>query len=319
MELNEERKRLLMGYEAVIRRSALTGLPFMLKGSFLTRQFFPNEVERIPVDLDWIYLEHLNNQSEAENVFNEWATKFSEIAANDEVDFRSFKENQFWRCIDYAMEEDFPTVNTDLLCYIDEKELELGLDVSFNLPVIPSVNPLTYHPLFGDSFELKYSVPIGTQIGWKIHQSLVRPRFKDFFDLIYLLVHPSFDEAQRSLMFIGLAKEMRAGSVPFNRLVTFLNFDFEKLFPEIQAREDWSIWRWKDEIQNYSRYAVFDRAEEITNAHHLPEKLSDFFLLLQESMVEAKLTKESMQLYIPDWDEKPPKSNGFLDFFKSKS
>jgi len=47
-----------IAYEGLIRRFAESHhyFPFMLKGSFLTRQYFPAHIERIPQDLDWVCL-----------------------------------------------------------------------------------------------------------------------------------------------------------------------------------------------------------------------------------------------------------------------
>jgi hypothetical protein len=45
----------------------------------------------------------------------------TELDLDDGVMFRSFRENAFWRYIDYAMADDFPTVNTDIAyCFKNE-------------------------------------------------------------------------------------------------------------------------------------------------------------------------------------------------------
>ena len=53
--------------------------------------------------------------------------------AYDGVTFTPFFQNPFWRDVDYAMSEDFPTTNTDLTCTINGQRVELSVDVSFNL------------------------------------------------------------------------------------------------------------------------------------------------------------------------------------------
>lgn len=46
----------LLAYEAFIRRASELGLPFMLKGSYVTRQYFTDPALRTPHDLDWVYM-----------------------------------------------------------------------------------------------------------------------------------------------------------------------------------------------------------------------------------------------------------------------
>jgi hypothetical protein len=107
MEIVENKRIEMVAYEAFIRRASKINLPFMLKGSYVSRQYFCNPEIRIPADLDWVYLNKITDEKTAREIFNNWVTEITELDLNDGVKFRSFKENEFWRRIDYAMADDF--------------------------------------------------------------------------------------------------------------------------------------------------------------------------------------------------------------------
>ena len=66
----------------------------------------------------------------------------TELPADDKVQFQSFREDDFWRRIDYAMHEDFPTGNTSLYCWVDGKRTWISLYLTFNLPMAAPSVPL---------------------------------------------------------------------------------------------------------------------------------------------------------------------------------
>jgi hypothetical protein len=276
----------MIAYEAFIRRAAEMGLPFMLKGSYVTRQYFSKPNDRIPGDLDWVYLESLKNEDDARKVFNDWAASVTEFEHNDGVLFRSFKENAFWRRIDYAMADDFPTINTDLLCFIDGKNQDLHLDISFNLDVEQPPIPLLYKPLRGESFTIPYTVPLSLQVSWKIHQTLVRPRFKDLFDLVHLLKHPSFDKITLVHTIQALVNECNADKVDLNKFGLFLSNKIEQLFPNDSIQDNWNLWRHNISTLNCTFY---ERAEWITDVAKLPPNLSVFLKELNSALMNAGL------------------------------
>lgn len=188
--------RELVVLEALLRRISLVNQPFVLKGSLLTRQYLGNPHDRYVEDIDFLYLGKINDVKHAHETFTNWMIQVTEMDLNDGITFRSFRENAFWRYIDYAMADDFPTINTDLeYSFTDEPNQsgELYLDVSFNLEMEIEPVSLEYRPVFGESFVVPYSVPLSIQVAWKLHQTIVRPRFKDLYDLAYLLSHPSYD------------------------------------------------------------------------------------------------------------------------------
>jgi len=275
----------MLAYEAFIRRASKINFPFMLKGSYVTRQYFQDPKDRIPADLDWVYLEKLNDEQTTKEKLNEWVTLVTEVSLGDNVTFRSFQDNVFWRRIDYAMDDDFPTVNTDILCWVGEEEIEFGLDVSFNLDIPQSPIPLLYKPLIGAEFIFEKTVPISLQVSWKIHQTLVRPRFKDLFDLIHLVKHNSFDDETLKLSIKALLDECKADNVNLIRLKYFLNYDLNKLFPNKSIQKSWEYWRHNIYDDNYRGIiSYFDKAEYITSVANLPEELPLFICEFKKAM-----------------------------------
>lgn len=286
----DDQRRDQLVYEAFIRRAARLELPFMLKGSYVTRQYLASPADRLPGDLDWLYLDHLPDVPTAQRVFNEWATAVTEQDLGDGVRFRSFRENAFWRSIDYAMDDDFPTVNTDLGYWLGDGELrELSLDVSFNLPLAAPSVPLRYRPLQGEPFVVPYSAPLALQVAWKLHQTLVRPRFKDLFDLIYLL--PSvrahlYSPDVRPQIMQALLAECRADNVDPSRLHYLVEGRLELLFQEPGAQATWDYWR--HGIRGpYQHHYYLETAAAIVDPSRLPRTMADFAAQLRQAFEYA--------------------------------
>jgi len=284
MEIPKIELQYMLAYEAFIRRASEVNMPFMLKGSYVTRQYFKDPSNRLPGDVDWVYLDPLFRQQEADNIFDEWLCKVTELEMFDDVNFRSFKENAFFRRIDYAMAEDFPTVNTDLWCWVDGEELDsLFLDISFNLDVEAEPVPLLYKPLRGKPFTIPHTAPLCLQVSWKLHQTLVRPRFKDIFDLIHLLQHPDFDSNMLQLSLQALVNECNADNIDNKRLNLLLSGQLEKLFLKNSVMEVWDFWRHKRRGVNLDLMYSDRYAEDITDVSLLPYNFSVF----KDSFMEA--------------------------------
>ena len=275
----------ILAYEAFIRRAAELNLPFMLKGSFLTRQYFPDPQNRTPRDLDWLYLKPIDNLADSKHIFDNWTTQVSNLTIHDGVKFRSFSENAFWRRIEYAMSDDFPTVNTDLLCWVDGEVFNyFSMDISFNLDIEVPPTPLLYKPMRGEPFTIAYTTPIALQVAWKIHQTLVRPRFKDLFDLIYLVQHPSFDEEALSEMLQALINECAVDKVEMQKVVWFLKYEFERLFPTVDTGLEWQEWR----FDGYSDLAILIMSEPMYD--QLPNTYEAFKMILSETLYMAGIS-----------------------------
>lgn len=228
--------KLLDSIEAYLRRASTVDLPFMVKGSILTRQYFPNPEMRIVADLDWVYLNYIDRNENAGALFSDWATKVTETIMYDGAQYRSFRENDFWRYIDYAMNDDFPTVDTDLICRIDEEDVHLGLDISYNLDIDYAPVEILYQPRRGAPFPLKHTCPLPLQISWKLHQTLVRPRIKDIFDLIHLLPHPSITETVMRQAVLALKKECDKDKIDMYRMNWFIDGRMEEYHKLIEFK-----------------------------------------------------------------------------------
>lgn len=282
-----------LAHEAFIRRASKLQHDFMLKGSYITRQYFSNPSERIPADLDWSYLPKIENPEDAETIFSTWVVQVTEMTLDDNVTFRSFNENRFWRRIDYAMADDFPTVNTDIMCWVGQTQVNFPMDISFNLPInVPPV-PLQYRAISGEQFVVPKTVPLALQISWKIHQTLVRPRFKDLFDLMHLVQHPSFSVKTRDSAFEELLLECQSDNVSNSRILSFLHHKINLLFPNNSIDTNWNYWRFGSQsIQNINDILSYDQAVYITSSHNISENLTVFISSFEASMKKAGFDQE---------------------------
>ncbi|MGB1243302.1 MAG: nucleotidyl transferase AbiEii/AbiGii toxin family protein [Chitinophagales bacterium] len=303
----------LISIEAFLRRASQLNMPFMVKGSIITRQFLEDASIRHAADLDFVYMgEELTNVDEARKIFSAWATQVTELQLNDGVRFDSFQENAFWRSIDYAMSDDFPTVNTDLICYLDvgsEKIMNdrLGLDISFNLDISCPPEPLIYNPLQGESFWLEYTCPLPLQIAWKLHQTITRPREKDIFDLIHLLQHESYEKEMFDKTWEALWKECQADGVPIQRIAWFTSDKMYRYFLLKEKGEtDTNLYK-----QVYSETAQIiginalsseDMSYFLAEGKNPYSKLSNMLLVFKNALNKAGFS----ELLFPDfWIQKP--------------
>lgn len=242
-----ERLPYLLACEAFIRRAAHVGGPFMLKGSHAGRYYFPDTGQRLPGDLDWVYLGHLNDVDEAHKIFGEWALAVTSLQLDDGVSFTSFSENAFWRHVDYAMADDFPTTSTDVSCRVGSRRVDFSFDLSFNLDLPLEPVPLKFVPLRGESFTVPKTPPLALQVAWKLHQTVVRPRIKDFYDLAHFLIHPAFDAAAREDALQAFVDECHADKVNPALLCEFTRGNWDALFPVMRytksgARPEFECW-----------------------------------------------------------------------------
>ncbi|MFK7972868.1 MAG: nucleotidyl transferase AbiEii/AbiGii toxin family protein [Bacteroidia bacterium] len=224
-EITDQAHLDLLAFEAFLRRAAKLDLPFILKGSMLTRQFYPNKEDRIARDLDYLYFGEVKDDLEfmTEELSN-WTEQVTTTSLDDGVKFRPFSENKFWRAIDYAMNDDFPTTNTDLTCVVHGTENpDISLDVSWGLPINVPPAPFMYEPLEGEPFEIPFTTPISLQISWKLHQCIVRPRLKDFLDLIHMLESIKVTEHELEIAVEEFLKECQKDFVEAGKLFHFMN------------------------------------------------------------------------------------------------
>ena len=271
MMMNEITQR---AYEGLIRRSAQSHqyFPFMLKGSFLTRQYFPSHIERKPQDLDWICLEPLADRHDAKNHLKDWIHYLTTVELNDGIRYTSFSKDNFWWELDYVMSEDFPTVSTHISAWVDGQKIELEIDVSFNLEIHDLYENLTFHPLLGHNFKLTQTPPLATQIAWKLHQCMVNPRYKDIFDLTYLLRHAFFQDIFAQL---SAVKTLKA-ECKRDRILISDHLSASKLIlPE--ARRTLAQ-HWQHERQGFN----------FTDLKNIPESFENFWNHFTQALIDTE-------------------------------
>lgn len=289
-------------HEAFIRRAAAVGGPFMLKGSYVTRQYLNHPEQRIPQDLDWVCLTPAQNEEQMRTLLNAWATAVTEQPATDGLIFQSFRENTFWRMMDYAMSDDFPTVNTDIGVWLPDYTpgtatmLSFPVDVSFNLVVEPPPVPLMYRPLAGEPFPVPLTCPLALQVAWKLHQTLVRPRYKDLTDLIALLAVSAFDDSTRGAALQAFVDECYTDQVVPQKLSYYATEEAAADSRKFTQRTS----SWYHQILNIGdKPANPFKDIYLQYAHHLEadsklytsmyELLTDFQVALNHAGIDAKM------------------------------
>ncbi len=236
--------REIHGYEAFLRRASLIADPnFMIKGSYVTRQYFDDVRDRIPDDLDFVCLTPIDNEQMGNQVLGDWVQKITTTPYDDGVHFVVFNENRFWRRMEYFMNEDFPTVSTEVICYIDGHEVQLYIEVSMNLD-IDATEEIKYKTPCCE-FVYPASVTLPYQIAWKIHQSIVRPRLKDLVDLTFLV--KNMDKGSLDEILQILCKECQRDGIKTNHIIEFFDYDVVKLF----------------DLENYIKPTAFDADDPV--------------------------------------------------------
>lgn len=271
-------------YEGIIRRAVKVNQDFMLKGSFVTRQYFDNPNDRQPMDLDFLCLTPLPDIETANKVLNDWLTAVTRTNVNDGLYFIDFAENAFWRQIDYAMHDDFPTVTGEVLCYINGKVYDLNVEVSFNLPVPFEPVPLLLKTPI-DEFIYPKTTPLSLQIAWKIHQTIVRPRVKDIYDLIYLVKKIENKQIFDDVLF-ALLQECEKDQIAIERVKQFFQYDYQT----ITLSED-GAWH-KDCFPLYpdNNQILFEQFKEnMQQAGFVLENLTLHYPNLQDEIIEMPI------------------------------
>jgi hypothetical protein len=286
MNISESKYNEILAYESFIRRAAQLNFPFLLKGSYITRQYFPNIEDRIPADLDWLFLGTASDVTIAQEKFDKWIDLIRKINLSDNTIYNNDK--LFWYFVNYPLIDDFPTVSTEIDCSVNEKYVSMNIDISFNLEITHNPVPLLYKPLVGEPFYVPNTPPLSLQVAWKIHQTLIRPRFKDLFDLIYLVQHPDFNNTELENMWIALVHECNISKTNVSLLNDFLSFNISKLFLPHSIEATWYFWRNNKVNSNVDGLISFEEMPEtITDMSKLPTQLSDFLELFTKTLITA--------------------------------
>lgn len=231
MKSFKKRYEELVASEAFLKRASTFEHPFVLKGSLLTRQYVIADFERYVEDIDWVYPLPLKSAREAEKVFGDWIKKVTEIDIGDGIEFELFEGSivdDTWSWVDYVGNtSDFPTIKTYINGSLKTPKanynLRLSLDISFNIELgVPPVQ-VYYKPLFGEAFTVPKAVTLSQQVAWKLHQTITRPRYKDIYDLVYLMPYIQHDSAVKEQIVQELVNECIGNGDDINQLKWFIS------------------------------------------------------------------------------------------------
>ncbi len=203
-------------------------LPFIVKGSFLTKQYHKDPQARLKSggDIDLIY--HGSNGTipklcafdyESRTQFLQEAGKMLkhelldifykleeimtrrlelterpgfilelEYIGFDDIFERSYSIYPF--LVNYAADGDFATIGLE----ISDPYFFTEIDIAIDMPVHFQPETILYRTLTGKEVMLKNTTPLIYQTAWKIHQIIVRPRLKDLDDVIRFLPHIDFKD-----------------------------------------------------------------------------------------------------------------------------
>lgn len=188
--------------------------------------------------------------------------------------------------IDYAMDDDFPTVNTDVLAWVGKSEYEISsMDVSFGLKLMPAPQRLDYRPQFGYPFTLPMACPLELQLAWKLHQCLVRPRFKDIFDLTMLLRENAVDS---KVIWQSLLDECRHDGTPVERFDWLLDGSIRQ-HPGWSGRVANDFQGWRNDPGFYSWEPPLARI--YVGETTVPQTLDEFLAGLAEELKRTGFTQ----------------------------
>lgn len=293
LEIEHERMRAM---ESFLRRAAIVNHPFMLKGSLLTRQFMDLPQARLAKDLDFVLLGKHVDSDELHQYLTDWVDLVLAVQVGDGIEFDNFSPEVYWSRIDYAMDEDFPTVNTSISWQSPNKEVRIiDLDVSFNIPVEPSPVAINYMDLDGKTFEMPCCCPIALQVAWKLHQTIVRPRAKDFYDLWHLLSHPSFDSQALNDCLQALVNECAADKRDVKALNGYVNGLLEeraKLAMANPAGYYSKNWYFYPEIRIGDEKASLNGA--LTHLAGVPQDLPGILAKFRQALNSAGITMQRL-------------------------
>ena len=193
------------------------------------------------------------------------------------------------------MSDDFPTVNTDLIAIVGGDEIDISLDISFNLDLNQEPIPLLYLPLEGEPFIIPNTPPLALQVAWKLHQCLVRPRFKDMFDLIYLLNHKDFMASSHNVYHVlqTLVNECERDNVDVQKLAFLISGDIAPLYTHIEygkkitLEKEWKQWRFES--------GWGDGLSDISTSHTIPEDVFGFTFMLKNAFQQSGFILETLK------------------------
>ncbi|OON98400.1 MAG: hypothetical protein ATN35_05280 [Epulopiscium sp. Nele67-Bin004] len=231
-----ERKKIELEISEQLMISIAEDLPFIIKGSFLTKEYHKNPYARIENggDIDLILNRKLdlihpitsdnyydifmpqidkNLQHEVTSILYKLEkildNKFDLIeqpwfitALETEGYNNLLQDGEVELClVNYASDGDFLTIGLaiDYPINIVDNQPTMGtvvIDIAINLPINFTPEEILYKTLDGREVKLKNTTPLLYQTAWKMHQTLCGPRIKDLDDLAVFLPHINFEDEE---------------------------------------------------------------------------------------------------------------------------
>lgn len=187
----------LYANEAFLRRASMIGSNFMIKGSFVTREYMDMPSLRYPVDLDFVAMTDIQDSEKLALYLSKWVNAVTAYPCHDDVVFEVFdKHHTDWEINNYPkIVDDFETVFQTLYCTINHQKIAINLEISINLPIYRHLNyisPISINTAL-DTLYFEYSPSLEAQIAWKIDQTIIYPRIKDLYDLSFMINYVNHD------------------------------------------------------------------------------------------------------------------------------
>ena len=210
-------------------------LPFIVKGSFLTRQYHKDPLARLKSggDIDLIYTGSVCTIPKPDtydyDTYHTYIREVEKLLKPELIDIlykleeimtrklelterpqfileledlgydRIFKESNTISLflVNYAADGDFTTVGLEIC----DRKLYVEIDIAIDMPIHFQPETILYKTMTGKKVTLKNTTPLIYQTAWKIHQILVRPRLKDLDDVIRFLPHIDFEDRHNFELF----------------------------------------------------------------------------------------------------------------------
>lgn len=306
--LNHHQYLVLYANEGFLRRASMIGSEFMLKGSFLSREYFPSAQYRVPQDLDFVSLSHETNSEFIESTLSKWLNAVTQFPLDDGLVFQPFSVHTSWGIADYQNDiTDFETFYNQIRVKLNEQELTLGIDISIHLKLLEPPEPLILKTAI-DELYMPYTAPICTQIAWKLSQSIILPRLKDIYDLSYLVSHINHEKMRHQVMQIML-DDIRPIKYCYERIAPFFDYHLKDLFStapnlnNINTLYKFYLSQYQNELIHYCPYSE----------NHLDEFNKHF----KNAMHNAGFTREWINQHYGFLNKRNEREQYFKNSFKT--
>lgn len=293
---SDRRLKQLAIYERLLDGVASSGLPFMVKGSYLHCRCFPRPLERlllsdgpdfVALTPYWGSLKEVTRDAlqsvAAETRIDEVLQLILEILASERSDAGAAEDQGRKTSVAVSRqiisEDDFSTLRV-ALTHDREKYV---LDFAVNLSLYEQPVSLVYKPVWGSPFTLPYAASMEAQVAWKLHQCLIRTRAKDLVDLIYMLGDVDFSDEVRLYAVLktvlGECQEYAHADALVGRLRSLFSLDTGFIHLQLKKKKDQAYFR--RSAESYRQFLAHPEGDVVGSL------LSQFEAALRENLEHA--------------------------------